>query len=134
MVRLTQRHTWDGLPIADDPPHGASVIVYRRTDSGLEFLVLHRAHHGPDYEGDWAWCPPSGARFPGEAVKACARRELEEESGLHLAPIPTAFGSEEWEVFMAHAPADAAVVLSAEHDRFAWVASDEAQARCLPSV
>jgi hypothetical protein len=47
--------TWDGLPVAADPPYGASVLVGRRDAGGeREWLLLHRAHGGPDYAGDWA--------------------------------------------------------------------------------
>ena len=64
--------TWDGLPVSDTDPRGASVIVYREGKAGLEVLVLHRAHRGPDFEGDWAWTPPSGARQPGENIDIVA--------------------------------------------------------------
>ena len=37
------------------------------------------------------------------------------------------------EVFVADAPPDAEVRLSAEHDRFEWVPTIEAAARCLPA-
>src|ERR1700722_21017802 len=81
-------HTWDGLPIAPDNPRGAMVVV-RRADGrgGHEYLMLHRALQGPDYEGDWAWTPPSGSRQPGESVLAAARRELTEETGLVAAAL-----------------------------------------------
>ena len=47
--------TWDGLPVAADPPYGASVLVWRRDAGGeRQWLLLHRAHGGPDYAGDWA--------------------------------------------------------------------------------
>lgn len=76
--------TWDGKPISPDPPYGASIIVYRPSAKGRRFLILHRAHRGPAYEGEWAWTPPSGARYPGEPVEQCAQRELAEETGLRL--------------------------------------------------
>jgi 8-oxo-dGTP pyrophosphatase MutT (NUDIX family) len=127
--------TWDGRSRADDPPFGASVIIYRQGRSGLEFLVLHRAHHGPGYEGDWAWTPPAGARLPGEAIEACAQRELEEEAGLAVAARPVPGGPLDWSVFAAEVGRDAEVVLhDAEHDRFEWVPLDEAVRRCLPAT
>jgi hypothetical protein len=51
--------TWDGLPISAEPPFGATIVVFRCPDDGLEVLMLHRAHHGPDFAGDWAWTPPA---------------------------------------------------------------------------
>ena len=81
---MTLRTTWDGLPISEEPPFGATVVVYRHNGARLEILLLHRAHHGPDYVGDWAWTPPAGSRLPDEPIEACARRELLEETGLDL--------------------------------------------------
>lgn len=125
--------TWDGLPIAQDPPHGAAVVVYRHTHTGLELLLLHRAHNGPEYEGDWAWGPPAGARFPGEPIDACARRELREETGLNLQIEPASAGPEEWPHYLAEAPIDHGVELSEEHDRYTWCDPDEAVALCRPA-
>jgi 8-oxo-dGTP pyrophosphatase MutT (NUDIX family) len=124
--------TWDRLPVSEEPPFGVSVVVWRREAAGPEFLVLHRAHEGPEYEGDWAWAPPAGARLPGEEIAECARRELLEETGLRLECTPTDCGGEDWVVFAAEAPADAEVVLDAEHDRFAWLPANEAERVCLP--
>jgi 8-oxo-dGTP pyrophosphatase MutT (NUDIX family) len=123
--------TSDGQAISREPPFGAGVVVWRRGD-GIEWLVLHRSHHGPAYEGDWAWGPPAGARQPGEALEACARRELREETGLELAVARTACGRDEWPLFAAEAPGDAEVRLSAEHDAFRWLPLEDAVARCLP--
>jgi 8-oxo-dGTP pyrophosphatase MutT (NUDIX family) len=124
--------TYDGLPIATEPPFGAAIVVYRRVAPGLEFLILHRAHGGPDFEGDWAWTPPAGARQPNETPDACAKRELYEETKLELPLQLIAHGSADWLLYMAEAPADALVVLDAEHDRFEWVAADSAARLCQP--
>jgi 8-oxo-dGTP pyrophosphatase MutT (NUDIX family) len=152
------RSTWDGLPISEERPFGITVVVYRRgarspqgadepagpegpkrsgSSEGLqelEVLLLHRAHHGPQYEGDWAWTPPSGARFPGEAVDSCARRELLEEAGLELEVRPTACGTDDWAVCVAEAPPGVAVSLAhdPEHDRYEWLPAGAAIARCRP--
>lgn len=136
MSNHTQWTTWDGRPVSPEPPHGVSIVVYRRVgaEAGDEFLLLHRAHHGPDYEGDWAWTPPSGARLPDEALDACAARELREETGLSLALRPTDLGSPEWAVYLAEVEADVSITLDAEHDRFEWVSFDEALRRCHPVV
>jgi len=127
-------HTWDGLPVSRDPPYGATIVVYRRQGGRVVYLILHRAHHGPAYEGDWAWGPPAGARLPGEPVEACARRELREETGLRLPLARVSDPGETWQVYMAEAPRDAEVRLSPEHDRYAWLAADAAAARCRPPL
>jgi aminoglycoside 6'-N-acetyltransferase len=123
--------TWDGVPVAADPPHGTTVVV-RRPDA--KYLILHRAHHGPDYAGDWAWTPPAGARQPGESVFACVQRELAEEAGINSGEMwPTDF-SGDWAVFCLDVPADIDVqLIDAEHDAFEWVSADEAIRRCKPT-
>lgn len=125
--------TYDGLPIASEPPFGVSIVVYRRSEAGLEFLILHRAHNGPEHEGDWAWTPPAGARQPGEAPDLAAARELREETGLALGVRQVCDGAGDWRIYAAEARADAAVVLDAEHDRFAWLPAEDAAARCAPA-
>jgi 8-oxo-dGTP pyrophosphatase MutT (NUDIX family) len=126
-----QQATWDGLPVSDQPPFGASVVVWRRKPE-REVLLLHRAVGGPDFEGDWAWTPPSGARLPGEAIDETARRELREETGLELECVAIG-ASDEWAVYLAEAPPDAAAVLGSEHDGFEWVTVEKALARCRPA-
>ncbi|MEO7803898.1 MAG: NUDIX domain-containing protein [Actinomycetota bacterium] len=124
--------TWDGLPISVDPPRGAAVLVYRRVEDRIEFLLLHRS--GNPQNGDWAWTPPGGARFPHEEILTCAVRELEEETGLGLAPIASGLGSLNWPQFLVEAPLGCDVRLSDEHDAYEWVEADEACERCLPAV
>lgn len=133
MTRPVDR-TWDGLPVSPDPPYGATVVVYRRQGGRVVYLILHRAHHGPAYEGDWAWGPPAGARLPGEPVETCARRELREETGLELPLTPVSDPDEAWQVYMAEAPRDVQVRLSPEHDRYAWLPAAAAAARCRPAL
>jgi 8-oxo-dGTP pyrophosphatase MutT (NUDIX family) len=115
-----ERVTWDGLAIADDPPTGTVIAVFRRQSERVEWLVLHRAHRGLDYDGDWAWGAPSGCRLPGEAVEACARRELLEETGLDMSPAPL-LDDELWPLFLVEVPPGIEVRLSAEHDAYRWV-------------
>lgn len=126
--------TYDGLPVAREAPHGASVIVVSPAPDGWRYLVLHRAHHGPGFEGDWAWTPPAGARFPGEDLMSCARRELEEETGLRGRPTLLTASDATWAVFELELPWEPRVVLDGEHDRYEWVSLDEACRRCLPDV
>jgi 8-oxo-dGTP pyrophosphatase MutT (NUDIX family) len=128
-VLLTpDRRTWDGEPTARDNPIAVSVIVRR----GCDVLILHRAHEGADFAGDWAWGPPAGARHPGEDVLACARRELLEETGLELTVEPFAAPDEYIALYTAEAPAGVEITLSSEHDAYRWVSLDEAIALCKP--
>jgi 8-oxo-dGTP pyrophosphatase MutT (NUDIX family) len=129
--------TWDGLPVAPEPPYACAVVVWRDVPSGREFLLLHRrVPGGADYEGEWAWTPPSGARQPGEEPDAAAARELEEEIGLTLplTLLPDASATEDVALYVAEAPPHAEVVLDDEHDRFLWLPLDEALPKCLPPV
>jgi 8-oxo-dGTP pyrophosphatase MutT (NUDIX family) len=128
------KRTWDGLPIAQVPPFGVSIIVFARRAESIVFLLLHRAHLGAGYEGEWAWGPPSGARLPGERVEACATRELREECGLEIAIRPTAYGNTEWSVYVGEVPQPCAVALSAEHDRHVWANIEEVRCKVMPEM
>lgn len=131
--RSVPERTWDGLPVAQDRPHGAQIVVRRsalQAPGEPEYLLLHRAARGPDYEGDWAWTPPSGARLPGEPVLTAAQRELAEETGIsgaELVPVDLSGG---WATFALGAVPDTQVRLDAEHDRFAWLPADQAARLC----
>jgi len=125
--------TWDGLPVAREQPFACCVVVWREGAAGREFLVLHRAHEGADYAGDWAWTPPSGARQPGEDPDAAAARELREETGLELLATRIEPVDEEVALYLAEAPANVEVELDPEHDTFRWLTIDEASALCLPA-
>jgi aminoglycoside 6'-N-acetyltransferase len=123
--------TWDGLPIAPDDPRGATVVV-RRDDGHV--LLLHRAHHGPDFHGDWAWTAPAGARQPGEPILPAALRELAEETGLTDLPVAPVDLSAHWAHFVTEAPTGTAIdLVDAEHDRYEWVPAAEAIARLRPT-
>jgi 8-oxo-dGTP pyrophosphatase MutT (NUDIX family) len=108
------------------PRSSATVVVYRRIGPQYEYLVLHRAHYGPDFAGAWAWGPPSGTRQPDEDVDQCAAREVFEETGLRLTLQPVGRGALGWARYLAEAAEDAAIRLSHEHDRFVWLPRDQA--------
>ena len=129
--------TWDGVPVARERPYAVAIVVWRAGRGGREFLLLHRlAPGGPDYEGDWAWTPPAGARQPGEGPDVAAAREMEEETvlGLPLTPIQEASASGDVALYLAEAPSDAHVVLDDEHDRFLWLPLADALPKCSPAV
>jgi 8-oxo-dGTP pyrophosphatase MutT (NUDIX family) len=133
---MDMKVTYDGEPIAPDPPYGAAVVVTRRTADGPRYLILHRAHQGPGHEGDWAWTPPSGCRKPAEDVTAAAVRELFEETGIQATPTPLHLDGD-WAVYLLELLEDypePEVVLNDEHDRHAWVDFTEAIARCAPET
>ena len=111
---------------------GAAVIVYRGNDEDLEFLILHRAHSGPDFEGDWAWGPPSGHRQEQEDAIECAERELFEETKLVLDLRETDLGPERFKVYVARASDKDIVVLSDEHDCYEWADLKTVLSRCKP--
>lgn len=126
--------TWDGEPVSREPPHGATIVVASRAPDGWRYLLLHRMHRGPSWEGDWAWTPPSGSRKPGEDISACAARELREEAGLSASPRPVVTEDVGWAVFALEVPwGTEAVADGEEHDRLEWVSFDEARRRCRPA-
>jgi 8-oxo-dGTP pyrophosphatase MutT (NUDIX family) len=129
-------HTWDGKRVARDEPQGSTVHVRRRTPSGeIDVLLLHRSHHGPDFEGDWAWTSPAGARQPDEAVYPAAVRELAEEAGLGGCELWPLDVSGRWATFVTDVSADSSISLvDPEHDRWEWVSTREAATRALPAV
>jgi 8-oxo-dGTP pyrophosphatase MutT (NUDIX family) len=129
--------TWDGLPVAREVPYACCVVVWREVDGGREFLLLHRlAPGGADYDGDWAWTPPAGARQPGEEPDAAAARELAEETGITLpsTAAPEVAASDDVAYYLVRVPSDTEVVLDEEHDRFLWLPLEDALSKCLPPV
>jgi len=119
----------------------AAVAVWRRTEDGIEWLVLHRSHFAPEFAGDWAWGPPGGGCDHGESVAECARRELREETGLDAECVPTDCGGrsartagDDFVLFQAEVGPDAEVALSWEHDAYRWLPLDDARGLCLPSA
>jgi len=127
--------TWDGEPVSRERPHGATIVVASPSPQGWRYVLLHRAHRGPDWEGDWAWTPPAGSRKPGEDVTACAVRELQEETGLHGDPQPVLTGDVGWAVFALEVPWGTTIAVDGtEHDRFEWVTFAEARQRCRPAA
>ncbi len=66
------------------PQLSVGVMLYRRTLSGVEVLLVHPG--GPLWRNrrtGW-WQIPKGRVEPGETLLAAARREAEEELGFRL--------------------------------------------------
>ncbi|HYI62430.1 MAG TPA: NUDIX hydrolase [Acidimicrobiales bacterium] len=104
-------------------------LVLRPSGAGVEVLLVHR----PRYDD---WSLPKGKARPGESDEACARREVEEETGLccrlgpELPPVRyvdrkgRAKRVRYWEMTVeggAFTPND-------EVDEVRWVAAEEAAA------
>ncbi|MBD3861251.1 MULTISPECIES: NUDIX domain-containing protein [Bacillus] len=116
------------------PPFGAAIIIYKLEKNIPYFLILHRKHKGIDYEGRWAWGPPAGARFPGEEIEVCMKRELFEETGLQVDCKELIIAEKSWSLYYGEVDNDVTISLSEEHDRFLWVDFDEAISRCSPEI
>ena len=72
----------EALSSGTPPVRAAGGVVWRRGRTGeREVLVVHR----PMYDD---WSLPKGKRDPGETDEECARREVEEETGLSCALGP----------------------------------------------
>lgn len=62
--------------MSDRPVRAAGGVVWRRNGAGsVEVLLVRR----PKYDD---WSLPKGKAEPGESDEECARREVEEETGL----------------------------------------------------
>lgn len=64
------------------PAESAGVLVFRRRSHGVEVLLVHPG--GPFWKNKdaGAWTIPKGLVEAGEDPRACALRELREETGL----------------------------------------------------
>lgn len=68
----------DSDPIAANPDievWAAGGVIWRVVEQQFEVLLVHREHRA-----DWSF--PKGKLDEDESLKACARREVEEETGL----------------------------------------------------
>src|SRR3569833_4704184 len=70
------------------PEKSAGVLVFRRAETSVEFLLAHPG--GPFWKNrdEGAWSIPKGLIGEGEDVLCAARREFEEEVGQ---PVDGAF-------------------------------------------
>ena len=66
----------------------AGGLVFREADDGIETLLCARTRpgrQGPD--APLSWRLPKGTPEPGESVEETARREVQEETGVHVSLI-----------------------------------------------
>ncbi|MHC4830451.1 MAG: bis(5'-nucleosyl)-tetraphosphatase [Planctomycetota bacterium] len=129
-------------PVPSQGPRAAGIVVYRRTGANVEVLVLRAIGCGH-------WTPPKGHLDGEESPLEAALRETREESGLAPPglrididfleeiryPVERRDGSGRTHekvvtYFLGEVDRDAPVALSNEHDAFAWLAPEEAAARC----
>ena len=106
------------------------VALLRRTDAGGEVLAARRTHP-PEAAGRWEL--PGGKVRPGESLEDAARRELDEELGIHVEVTGTLAGVQDvapgltLEVVVAELVAGD--VVPTEHSAVRWLT-----ARTLRSV
>lgn len=67
------------------PVESAGVLVFRRREGALEVLLVHPGGPFWKHKDAGAWTIPKGLVEPGEDPRACALRELREETGLDYA-------------------------------------------------
>lgn len=105
-------------------------VVWRPGPDGVEVLLVHR----PKYDD---WTIPKGKADPGESDEDCARREVEEETGLrcelgdHLDDVAyqDRAGRPKVARYWAMRPLSGRFVPGPEVDEVRWVALDDARAQ-----
>lgn len=121
-----------------------NVVLTSQSPSGLRVLLLHPSDVDTD-DGDWTWVPPGGQREPDEDIAACARRELEEETGIIADPDPVHTMTHKIQVggkvvqvnvaaFHLDVPWHTPVRLSHEHTDAEWVTVEQVHERCRPAA
>jgi len=118
----------------ESAPFVAAVEVFVVREGRL--LAMRRARDSEAAAG--AWDAPSGRVRPGEQPLAAARREVREESGLEVEIDPRPVASyvakrneDDMMVVAYRGESDEGeVILSHEHDEFAWMTIGEFAAAC----
>jgi len=113
------------------------VLMFRRKERGVSFLLLKRAPTESPYPGIWQVV--SGKRTSGENAVSAALREIREETGctpehMWVLPFVNTFYAPAGDAvhmvpaFAAEVASDAEVVLSDEHTESRWVSRKTASA------
>jgi predicted NUDIX family NTP pyrophosphohydrolase len=138
------------------PVQSAGILLFRRSPTGTEVLLVHPG--GPFWarRDEGAWSIPKGEHTDGERALDAARREFEEETG---SPAPESLvelgevrqkSGKRVQAWAGEGDLDAGAIRSTtfelewpprsgrmqtfpEVDRAAWFALDEARRRLLPA-
>ena len=113
----------------------AGIILFRNTESGREYLLLHHILEHGDH-----WSFPKGRVDPGEtSLEQTARREVDEETGItkfSLVPgftavseYKTADDRDKIVTFFLASTETGEVILSHEHQAYAWLPYTQAHER-----
>jgi predicted NUDIX family NTP pyrophosphohydrolase len=138
------------------PPHSAGILLYRRSGSEPEVLLIRPG--GPYWQNRdaGAWMIPKGTIEPGETPAEAALREFGEETGTRLEAAPLSLGQVRQAggkivaAFAAEGDLDAAAIESIdfemewpprsgrlerypEAEEARWMSFSEARAMMLPS-
>lgn len=119
-------------------PHSAGILLFRRTEGGIEVLLIRPG--GPFWRSRdiGAWMIPKGGLEPGETPAEAALREFAEETGTHLTAIPVHLakirqaGGKHVEAFAVEGDLDEKAIRS-NHFELEWPAGSGTIAR-FPEV
>ncbi|MFC7535785.1 NUDIX domain-containing protein [Sphingomonas sp. GCM10030256] len=137
-------------------PLSAGILLFRKSDGGVEVLLGHPGGPFWRHKDAGAWMIPKGQVEPGERPVEAALREFEEETGTRLKAVPFPLarirqsGGKIVEAFAAEGDLDPAALRSIdfsmewprnsgqqqsfpEMDRAEWMSLAEARRRMLRS-
>lgn len=114
-------------------------VVYRRVSEGVEFAVLYRGERFKEYGMEDSWHLPKGTLSRQETLEECARREIQEESGLKVelegylgsrnhawTSTKGRFYDKTTHYFLGRQVGGDASAMDDEHDELQWLSGAEA--------